>query len=186
MEISRKARLAVLAMGLVILAPLVVMLGNCVASRSGDAILAPGADHDEIVQIGEHTMMLPRGSVGSRIHEWTISGTTAHLFEVDDAIFEPGSATLTPDGRVRIDRFARLMRHDPALRANISATGSDPATGQRDALMQAKIQQIRKELSAAGVGDFRVKSEPAATAAGAGSVQAGRPYIVVIVSKGDG
>src|SRR4249919_2874983 len=113
-KISGGARRAMLAFGLIILVALVLVLGKCVTSLGTDRIMqASGHDYSEIVQVGDETMLLERGSLGGKIHQWAGTGKGTYQFKVDDEVFLPGSAAPTPDGIVRIARFAKLMNDSP-------------------------------------------------------------------------
>jgi hypothetical protein len=146
-----------IAFALIILLALVLILGRCVTSLGNDRIIQPsGHDYNEIVQVGDETMLLERGSVGGKIHQWAGTGKGTYLFKVDDAVFQPGSAAPTPDGIVRIARFAKLMNANPALTADISVPGN--AGGQQLSLLQARAQSLRKQLVDNGVGGPRIRS----------------------------
>jgi hypothetical protein len=146
-----------LAFGLIIFLALVLALGKCVTSLGTDRIMqASGRDYGEIAQVGDETMLLEHGSLGGKIHHWAVTGKGTYLFEVDDAVFQPGSAAPTPDGIVRIARFAKLMNANPALTADISVPGN--AGGQQLSLLQARAQSLRKQLVDNGVSGAHIRS----------------------------
>jgi hypothetical protein len=146
-----------LAFGLVIFLALVLVLGKCVTTLGTDRIVpASGHDYNEIVQVGDETLLLEPGSVGGKIHQWASTGKGTYQFKLDDAVFQPGSAAPTPDGVVRIARFAKLMNANPALTVDISVPGN--AGGQHLSLLQARAQSLRKQLVDNGVGEPRIRS----------------------------
>ena len=177
-QINNKARLGVAALILVLLLPAAMLLRNCMGSSEAEKFVPPASvDFDEIVQVGETTMLLERGSIGSRIIEWHGTANSAtHAVEVADAIFQRGSPLPTPDGRVRIGRFAELMRAHPALTAKIVVTAGGEAP-----ILQERAAQLRRELVAKGVADRRVELiQKTATAANEPS------SIVVVLSRRTG
>lgn len=186
-QLSRQARLAMLVVGLVVLLPLVLLLGNCVASQSSEKFVpASGADYDEIVQVGDDTMLLARGSIASKVTQWVNTGNDAYMFELDPAIFSPGSASPSPDGSVRIARFAQLMRAKPALTANFFVSGSGAAGGQSISLLQARVEQVRNEVVAQGVAESRVESKRVRTPTDNRAAEDKRASITVILSMRKG
>lgn len=178
-QISRQARLALLVMALVLLLPMALVLRNCAQSKPDRFVQPSGHGYEEIAQIGGSTMLLERGSAGSRIFNWVGSGTDAYVFEVDDAVFEPGSAAPAPDGRVRIGRFAQLMTANPALHANIVASSSIRADAGQKSLLEARAQELRKALAASGVGGNRIESTSSTRESG----KEDRSVIVVTLSR---
>jgi hypothetical protein len=177
-KISRGARRAMLAFGLIIFLALVLILGRCVMSLGTDRIVpASGHDYSEIVQVGDETILLEPESVGGKIHQWAGTGKGTYRFKVDDAVFQPGSAAPTPDGIVRIARFAKLMNDSPALTADISVPGN--AGGQQLSLLQARAQSLRKQLVDDGVGGPRIRS------ASGQMPPASEAAVYITLSKGD-
>ena len=155
-RISRGARKAMLVLGLIFFLALVLVLGKCVTSFGNDRILpASGHHYNEIAQVGDQTMLLEAGSTGSEIHKWATTGQGVHTFRVEDAIFQPGSAAITPDGKVRIARFVKLVDANPGLGANIFIGARE----QNSALLQARALQVQKELVADGVA-ARIEAMP--------------------------
>jgi hypothetical protein len=141
-----------LVLGLIAFLSLALLLGRCVASIGTDRIMpASGHNLDEIAQLGDETMLLEAGSTGSEIHKWATTGKGVHTFRVEDSIFQPGSAAIAPDGKVRIARFVKLVDANPGLSANIFIGGNGRASEQHFSLLQARAQQVRKELIADGV-----------------------------------
>jgi outer membrane protein OmpA-like peptidoglycan-associated protein len=146
-----------LAFGLIIFLVLVLVLGKCVMSLGTDRIVpASGHDYNEIVRVGDETILLEPESVGGKIHQWAGTGKGTYRFKVDDAVFQPGSAAPTPDGIVRIARFAKFMNANPALTVDISVPGK--AGGQQFPLLQARAQALRKQLVDNGVSEPRIRS----------------------------
>ena len=141
-----------LVLGLVIFLPLVLLLGRCVMSTGSDRILpASGHDFGEIAKVGDETMLLEAGSTGSELHKWATTGKGVHIFRVEDDIFQPGSAAIAPDGKVRIARFVKLVDANPGLGAHIFIGGQEGVSEHASSLLQSRAQQIQKELIADGV-----------------------------------
>ena len=154
-KISRGARRAMLVLGLIFFLALVLVLGKCVMSVGNDRILqASGHQYNEIAQVGDETMHLERESVGAEIHQWAEAGKRSHIFKVEDAVFQSGSAVPAPDGSVQIARFAKLLNANPKITADIWIPSS--VSGQQLSLLQARAQALRKELLADGVSGLRI------------------------------
>lgn len=178
-QISRGARRAMLVLGLIFFLAIVFALGKCVMSLGNDRILqASGHHYKEIAQVGDETMHLEQESIGAEIHQWTQAGKGSHIFKVEDAVFQPGSAAPTPDGSVQIARLAKLLNANPKVTADIWIPSS--VSGQQLSLLQARAQALRKELLADGVSGLRIRS-------GAGETpQTKEAAIFVTLSTGNG
>lgn len=160
-QISREARRAMLALGLILFLVLALLLGRSVATIGTDRILpASGHDYGEIAQLGDETMLLEAGSTGSEIHKWAMTGKGVHTFGLDEAIFQPGTAAISPDGKVRLGRFVKLVDAYPRIGANIFIAGNEGASAEQLSLLQGRAEQVRNELVAEGV-VARVEAAPA-------------------------
>lgn len=181
--LDRKARTAVFALALVVLAIVGMAVRGCVHSITPQSIAsasAPGTN--QVVQIGDQTIFLEQGSVASRINQWLNNGAAdARAFAIDDQAFAPGTDELTEEGNIRLQRFAELVTAN-RLNAKVYVTtyeGSDTAAKQK--LAGKRAERIRSEMIVRGVPQPRIDTAVENIAVGKSSN--GPPTIVLVLSK---
>jgi len=159
---DRKTRLALGALGALIVSVLAVSLHNCVSSvQSRNEVIATTAgDDNRLVKLRNGaSMLLDRSSLSSKVIDWLkldTDETTA--FELADSNFKPGSADPTGEGSRAIAQVAQILKADPKLRANVivarNLSDGDAVYG----LEQRRAARLNLELSGLGVPANRISA----------------------------
>jgi hypothetical protein len=167
-QLDRKARTAVTAAVVLLLAGPLLLVGKHVTTKIGEQseqAFHPG--NDQLVTLRDGTTMLVRNSsVGSRIADWFERETKGEqTFQVGNANFVPGSAMLSHDGWEHVTQFATMLNAHHNVRAVIlfsSFHGSQPTVQ----LEHLRANRIEQELLKDGVDDHQVAIAPEAFEAG--------------------
>ena len=180
--LDRKAKAAVAGLFVIVLGISVLGLRSCVVALTPERpVAAPDSSQDEIVLIGKQTMVVPSGSVGSKIVSWlSAGGRESQAFEVGELSFPPGSDEPSEVGLAQFDRFAALMRANVDVKARVIVfEGGEDRSGRQ--LAQKRARRIRAELLARGIPLSRVSAEAQAAPS---QISAGKqPSILVVLSK---
>jgi hypothetical protein len=157
-RLDRKARLAVSAAVIVLLAVPVFALHGCVSTLTADRQIVASSDQDDRVMfVGGHTMLLEHGSTARKIADWLKLRTAdTRAFEIGDQTFSPNSVELTPSGSSQITQFALIMKGHSALEAHILVTGNAAAAAH--ALEEMRATRLRSEIVAHGVQSWRISA----------------------------
>jgi outer membrane protein OmpA-like peptidoglycan-associated protein len=154
-------------LGGLLLAILLVMaagLGLKACSDRSAERLSPAAARaleDQIVVLPDATMVAPKGTVGRSIVDWMKAPPSGQAyFELGGHQFQPDSVEPTPESRVRIDRFATMMRDYPTIRARIIgfSSASDDAARNR-AFSEQRAAWVAKLITDQGVSPSRLSWE---------------------------
>jgi outer membrane protein OmpA-like peptidoglycan-associated protein len=183
---DRKARRAVTALVLVVIAAMALAVRSCVETITPAPLVADtGSGDDQILLVGGETMVLQRGTVGSKIAEWlNRGGSGTRGFVVDDQAFAAGSDALTPEASVRLDRLVKVMKANDRLNARLLITtyeGSDAA--QRRQLAVKRSERIRAEMIARGVPETRIASAALPLSRRGARRNEQRPTILIVLSE---
>ena len=183
-RLDRKAKAAITAVMFVFLLIVGLGLRSCVVALSPEqTVAAPDSDKDQLVLVGKETMVVPSGSVGSKMVSWlTGGGTGTRAFDVGDQAFRPGSDELTQLGLLRLERFAGMMRADSGLKARVILF-TDGVSRLDDQLADKRTARIRTELIARRVPISRISTESRASPVNAANSNRKQPPIVVVLSK---
>ena len=183
-RLDRKAKAAITAVMFVFLLIVGLGLRSCVVALTPEqTVAAPDSGKDQLVLVGKETMVVPSGSVGSKMVSWlTGGGTGTRAFEVEDQAFRPGSDEPTQLGLLRLERFAGMMRADSNVKARVIVF-TDGARGSDDQLADKRTARIRTELIARSVPSSRISTEARAAPANATISNRRQPPIVVVLSK---
>jgi outer membrane protein OmpA-like peptidoglycan-associated protein len=183
-RLDRKARTAVIAAVVLILAgPLLVVTKLTIARAGGGSEQVFHPADDDLVSLPDGSTMLVKRSEGRRIADWLKLDTTGEeTFEVGNSNFAPGSATPTPDGWEHLAQFAHMLNASPSVRAVIlySAYHGNPKTVQ---LEHMRADRIRDELVNQSVDAQQVAVAPQGFEAGHNAA-ADEGLEVVLTNKG--
>ena len=153
-RLDGKARIAVLVALMLLIAAPVLLLARFIASQ------LRGPEHQQVFhpQEGElvtlrdgSTMFINRSSMGERMAAWLkFNSKGEQTFDIGNANFMPGSATLTKDGWEHVIQFAQILEVHRSVKAVIlfAAYHGDQATRQVE---QARANRIRDEVMKQGV-----------------------------------
>jgi len=179
LRLERNAKWAVAGLLLILLLLFALVLWNSVVAMTPEQTVAaptPG-NEDELIEIGDHTLLLKHGSAGNRIAHWLHAGSAgSRAFELGSLSFAPNSDALTSEGERRVETIADLMVHARALEAHIYA--SSAAADER--LEDQRATHLRGDLISKGVTPSRVavSHDPIA----GGEALSKQPEIVVVLS----
>jgi hypothetical protein len=181
-----KAKTAVTAVILIVLAIIGLGLRGCVVAMTPEQTVAAGTpDDQQIVLIGQRTMFLEPGSVGSRIAQWLNAGSSGtRAFGVGERSFQPGSDELNADGAARLERFVQMMQADRQLNARLLVSASDePGAAQNQQLAEKRARRLRSEIVARGVPASRITAAAEPMTVASADPKWKQPPIVVVLSK---
>ena len=183
---DRKARRALIALVLVVIATLIFAVRSLVESSTPPELVADSnAGSDQILVLGNQTMFLQRGTVGSEIAQWLNSGAGRPKgFVIDDQAFVAGSADLTPEASVRVDRLVNVMKSDENLHARLLITTYEGADAkQRLQLARKRSEAIRSEMIERGVSSNRVATAVLPLSKRGARRPDAQPTILILLSR---
>lgn len=183
--LDRHARFAVLAVVLVFLVIVGMAVRSCVGAMTPETIVAQSqSGNDQIIEIGNQTIFLERGSVASKVMQWINSGATdPRAFPIEDPVFQPDSDELTKDGKVRLQRFVDIMTKN-RLTANLFVTtyeGTDAA--ERQQLAAKRANRIRGEMIGRGVPEAQISTAVERISWNSAGGRGKAPTMVLVLSK---
>jgi hypothetical protein len=178
-KLDRNAKRALAALVVITLAVIVLALRGAVLVLTPEQMVAaPTSEKEQIVLVGMHTMIVPTGSIGSKIVAWLqVKGGGTRAFAVDDQGFLPGSDEPSAPGLRRVELFAEMMRGDPSVKARVIVSGGEGAGSNELAVKRAA--RIRAELATRGISSSRT----IIVAADDPTSNQAQPAIVVVLSK---
>lgn len=171
---------------------LIVIIVMLVAVTSHLRTMAPAAAskkasvaYDQAIVLGNETMFVERGTVGSKIIGWLNTGTTnSNAFFVSDQVFKAGSDALTPEASARLERLIRVVRARGDVDARLFVTNYEGADGARKRELAVKrSQRIRAEMIAGGVPVSRITTATTPLSPRAEQGGGPRPTVVIVLSK---
>ena len=179
LTLDRKAKRAVGALVLVVLAIFALVAWKSVVAMTPDSLLAaPTAEtEDELIQIGGHALLLEHGSAANRVAHWLHAGSNdSKAFELGNRSFAGHSDALTAEGEQRVEAIAEMMTHVKSLHAELFLSNPDI---ERQ-LEEMRAVEIRGALIAEGVSPSRIEvsDDPIA----GGSKLGKEPEVVVVLT----
>lgn len=163
-RLDRKARTAVTAAVVLLLAGPLLLVTSHVSKKLGEQseqVFRPSDDRLVVLRNGS-TMLVKNHSVATRIADWLKRETKGEeTFQVGNANFLPGSATLSHDGWEHVGQFARILKahRDVSAVFLFSPFHGDPTTL---GIEQLRANRLHDELVKDGVDDKRVAVAPQA------------------------
>lgn len=159
MRLDKKARTAVTAAIVAVLAGPVLLIGSRIAAVTVDKPIVASSNHDDrLVFIRGHTMLLEHGTMARRVADWLkVRSTDTRTFEVSDQAFAPNSTELTPAGSSQLIHFAQLMKSHTTLSAQILVSAHSPSAASRT-LEQNRARRLRDEVVGMGVASSRISA----------------------------
>jgi len=179
-SLDRKAKRAVSALVLVILAIFALVAWKSVVAMTPDSLVAAPTPEteDELIQIGSHALVLEHGSAANRIAHWLHAGSkNSKAFELGNRSFAGRTDALTAEGEQRIEAIAEMMTHVRALHAELFLSNGDIDRQLED----MREMQVRGALIADGVSPSRIdiSDDPIA----GGEKLAKEPEVVVVLTS---
>ena len=178
-SLDRKAKRAITALLLVLLAIIALVVWKSVVALTPDTLLAdPTAQtEDELIQIGSHALLLEHGSAANRIAHWLHAGSkNSKAFELGNRSFAGRTDAFTAEGEQRIEAIAEMMTHVRSLHAELFLSNGDIDRQ----LEEMRELQIRGALIAEGVSPSRIDVSDDPIAGGAGMAK--EPEVVVVLT----
>jgi|SRR5215212_8034256 len=178
-KLDRNAKLALAALVLIAAFILAMVVRTSVIAVTADGPIAAAGpqSEDELIEIGNHVLLLDHGSQANRIVHWLHAGSkSSRAFEVGEGSFVPNSPALTSAGERRVDTFADLMTHGRALDAQILLSTKQG----NQILLQQRAQALRADLIHKGVqaSHVAVSGEPLRN----GTALSKDPELVVVLT----
>jgi len=149
-RLDRKARIAISAAAILLVACPLLAIRNCVSSAQlGNHSVAAGHPVDDgLLRLKNGaTVFLEDRALSRKLAAWLeLDGTAESAFEIADSNFAPNSAVPTSDGRARIAQVAQVLKADPQLRAQIALREGAEVDVSSEQLERARAARIRVEL----------------------------------------
>jgi len=190
-RLNRKARLAISAATLVVLAGPFLGITTCISTAlRHQAAVAPFHPlEDGLLRLDNGaTLFLTDGALSRKISAWLNSDTDAKwIFEIADSNFIAGSTNPTPDGWNHISQLAQILVAGPQLHAQIGFPEDQSARAPESLLARSRIARLRDELVSRNVPASQLTFVPA-SALSQSEVHAidrlgSEPHLVVILSR---
>lgn len=171
---------------------IVVILASLLGVKSHVGTIAPAAvakkasaADEQAIVLGNQTMFVEPGTVGSKIVGWLNAGTTSsNAFFVSDQVFAAGSDALTPEASARLQRLIRVVKARGDVDARLFVTTYEGADAARKReLAVRRSQRIRAEMIAGGVPVSRITTAVTPLSPRAAQGDGPRPTIVIVLSK---
>jgi len=152
--LDRKARIAVLVAVALLAAVPILLFAKLIVSqlRGPEHRQALHTQEGQLVTLRDgSTMFIKRSSIGERMTAWLkFNPKGEQTFDIGNANFTPGSATLTKDGWEHVIQFAQILEVHRGVKAVIlfAPYHGDQATMKVE---EARANRIREEVMRQGV-----------------------------------
>ena len=177
--LDRKARRALMLVGVMLLLVLALALWSYIARLAEDNALSPVSKDERLVVIDKQTMVVEPGALGQTMAAWLNAGDERTLsFELSDRSFQANSATPSGLTVTRVGQVAALAKKSPVVTIHILKPiyVASTASGELD---EQRAGRLRKELVADGVSASHVIIENEQS----DLPFAKSPYLAVLLSK---
>jgi len=153
--LDRKARIAISAALVLLVASPLLALRNCIytAENADRPVIAQHAVTDGLLRLKNGTtVFLQDGALSRQFSAWLkLDSSAKSAFEIADSNFAINSAVPTSAGRARIAQVAQVLNADPQLRAQIVLQNESAANASSERLKQSRAAWIYSELLAQDV-----------------------------------